>query len=65
MVKVTLGGGGVPLMYKGQINYGWGIVFTQKNNFINFSPGFVNLKPGFHLWGVLCRRDYRLDRGLI
>ena len=34
-------------MYRGQHNYGWETVFTHLNNNINFSPGFVNLKPGF------------------
>ena len=37
------------LMYRGQHKYLRGTVFTRRNNFINFSPGFVSLKPGFHL----------------
>ena len=32
--------------------------------FMNFSPRFVNLKPGFHFWGILCRGDSQLVRGL-
>ena len=36
-------------MYRGQHSYLRGTVFTRRNNFINFSPGFVSLKPGFHL----------------
>ena len=41
-------------MYQGQYDYGKETVFTHRNNFIDFSSGFVNLKPGFHLWDVFC-----------
>ena len=52
-------------MYRGQDSCGRGTVFTHRNDVINFSPGFVNGQPGFHLSGVLYRGDYRLVRGLI
>ena len=56
---------GALLVYRGQHNYGWETVFTHRNNFINLSPGFVNLRLGFHLWGILYGRDHRLVRGPI
>ena len=40
-------------------------VFTGRNNFINFSPGFVIVKPGLNSLGILHWRDSQVARGLI